>query len=276
MTDLVQVSDGLVIEAGMYVTFTGNIYEVVTLLGPNETKTIGADGLIIIRKGESMPFVVFPQHIGCVWSGDEETNEAGCIETNEENGETAMTNETKTEGLTLGQAMKLQLSEAMKTVATTKLVRVDDDSDILEGFNVPEWKEEWDEASSVQDKIDDYMTAVEDFNRALTKLHDKQRDLQDAGSELESALDDFIGELSDFEEKVQVPASNIIDDRIKELQDRINRLEEKKEEWEQLPKRAKDAQKLLSDMKRHIEDGSDFEEIDSSICWEDIEEAITN
>lgn len=276
MTDLMNLNSGLVIEAGSHVVYQGNIFEVVMIMKPEETTAIGADGLIIIRKGEAMPLTVFPQHIGCSWTIDEETNEAGCVETNEENGETAMTNETKTEDLTLGQAMKLQLSEAMKTVVTTKLVRVDDDSDILEGFNVPEWKEEWDEASHVQNKLEDYMTAVDDFNRQLSKLHDAQRDLQDAGSELECALDDFIGELSDFEEKVQVPASNIIDDRIKELQDRINLLEEKKEEWEQLPKRAKDAQKLLSDMKRHIEDGSDLEEIDSSICWEDIEEAITN
>lgn len=276
MTDLVKLKDGMIMSVGDLVMLNNREYSIRSIVTPEETKLVGVDGLVVIANKEGGRLVVSVEQIGCVWTLDEETNEAGCIETNEENGETAMTNETKTEDLTLGQAMRLQLSEAMKTVATTKLVRVDDDSDILEGFNVPEWKEEWDEASSVQDKIDDYMTAVEDFNRALSKLHDAQRDLQDAGSELECALDDFINELSDFEEKVQVPASNIIDDRIKELQDRINTLEEKKEEWEQLPKRAKSAQKLLSDMKRHIEDGSDFEEIESSICWEDIEEAITN
>lgn len=271
MTDLMNLNSGLVIEAGSHVVYQGNIFEVVMIMKPEETTAIGADGLIIIRKGEEMPLTVFPQHIGCSWTLDEETNEAGCVETNEENGETAMTNETN-------RPRHFKLSEPVMPpqMLDAKVVRVDDDSDILEGLNVPEWKEEWDEASSVQDKIEDYMDAVNDFNRNLQKLHDAQRDLQDAGSELECALDDFIGELSDFEEKVKVPASNIIDDRIKELQERIEALEMKKEEWEQLPKRAKDAQKLLSEMKRHIEDGSDFEEIDSSIAWEDIEEAITN
>lgn len=276
MTDLVNLKDGMIMSVGDLVKLNDHVYSIMSIVLPEEAKLVGVDGLVVITNREGGRLVVKAEQINCSWTLDEETNEAGCVETNEENGETAMTNETKTEDLTLGQAMKLQLSEEMKTALTTKLVRVDDDSDILEAFNVPEWKEEWDEASSVEDKINDYMTAVDDFNRQLSKLHNTQRDLQDAGSELECALDDFINELSDFEEKVQVPASNIIDDRIKELQDRINLLEEKKEEWEQLPKRAKDAQKLLNEMKRHIEDGSDFEEIDSSICWEDIEEAITN